>query len=29
MPLIEVSGLTRTFRVRGRADMEAVKELYF
>ena len=29
MPLIEVSGLTRTFRVRGRTDVEAVKELSF
>ena len=29
MALIEVSGLSRTFRVRGRRDVEAVKELYF
>ena len=29
MPLIEVSGLTRTFRVRGRTDVEAVKQLSF
>ena len=29
MPLIEVSGLTRTFRVRGRTDVEAVKQLTF
>jgi ABC-2 type transport system ATP-binding protein len=29
MPLIEVSGLTRTFRVRGRTDVEAVKQLNF
>jgi len=29
MPLIEVSGLTRTFRVRGRADVKAVKQFNF
>ena len=29
MPLIEVSELTRTFRVRGRTDVEAVKQLTF